>query len=95
MRNPGTTPLGNRVIDYTSVRLFEDFVSDTDYKVMLEDSFKQTDFDFTEQDKGFVRLEESNSRFYGFRYKYFDLKFYELRYYVKFLSQKTYNQYIQ
>ncbi|KAL4505213.1 hypothetical protein ABPG72_016280 [Tetrahymena utriculariae] len=89
MTNP--TGAANRVINYT-VKFYYNYQSDSDFKIQLQDTYTQTDFNFDEYDAGKIRIPPSMSYFYGFRVKQFMQDFYELRYYVKFLTQKVYYQ---
>ncbi|KAL4494248.1 hypothetical protein ABPG73_018767 [Tetrahymena malaccensis] len=85
MRNPsGAT---NRSVQYI-VKFYYNYKSDGDYKVQIQDSFTQTNFDFSEYDKGYTRITNAMSRFYGFRPKIFVDRRYEQRFYAKIMSPK-------
>ncbi|KAL4462636.1 hypothetical protein ABPG74_000466, partial [Tetrahymena malaccensis] len=88
MQNPSGAK--NRVINYI-VQFYYNFKSDSDYKLQLKDTCTQTDFNFDEYDAGKIRIPPSMSYFYGFKVKQFQQNFYELRYYVTFLTQKSNN----
>ncbi|EWS73605.1 hypothetical protein TTHERM_000252299 (macronuclear) [Tetrahymena thermophila SB210] len=86
MKNPsGYT---NRFVQYTA-KFYYNYKSDRDYKVQLQDQFTQNTFDFSEIDKGYSRIANTMSRFYGFKPKIFINKRYEQRFYTKYMTHKV------
>ncbi|EWS73604.1 hypothetical protein TTHERM_000251239 (macronuclear) [Tetrahymena thermophila SB210] len=79
----------NRSVQYI-VKFYYNYKSDSDYQVQIQDSFTQSNFDFSEYDKGYIRITNSMSHFYGFKPKVFIDRRYEQRFYAKIMSPKVY-----
>ncbi|KAL4462643.1 hypothetical protein ABPG74_000473 [Tetrahymena malaccensis] len=89
MKNPSGA--ANRSVQYI-VKFYYNYKSDGDYKVQIQDSFTQTKFDFSEYDKGYTRISNSMTHFYGFKPKIFVDRRYEQRFYGKILSPKVFQE---